>query len=152
VILSWNQRSSNILIHVISFAVPTKLSQRLSSVYTYILRLDSFTRFLEQSGSMIHDIMYASSSRYHPSYHIILCPIGGDTRMFHTFFIPHHTSLTLTLTLTLNPIPLPPTHSQSVYRTPFPIPSRALAIPFLVTRLPRHLSYFLACTLKHFPS
>jgi hypothetical protein len=28
---------------------------------------------------MIRDIMYASSSKYHPSYHIILCLFGGDT-------------------------------------------------------------------------
>jgi hypothetical protein len=36
-------------------------------------------RFLEYSGSMIRDIMDASYSIYHPSYHFILCPIGGDT-------------------------------------------------------------------------
>jgi hypothetical protein len=63
-------------IHGLSFALSTKLSQRLPSLYTYILRHDSFTRFLEHSGGMIRDNMYASSCRYHPSYHIILCPIG----------------------------------------------------------------------------
>jgi hypothetical protein len=66
-------------IHGLSFAVPTERRQRLPSVYTYILHHNSFTRFLEHSGSMIHDIMYAASSRCHPSYHIILCPIDGDT-------------------------------------------------------------------------
>jgi hypothetical protein len=35
------------------FAVLTKLTQRLPFIYTYILSLDSFTRFLEYSGSMI---------------------------------------------------------------------------------------------------
>jgi hypothetical protein len=45
--------------HGISFAAPTKLSQRLQSVYTYILRLASFTRFLEYFGSMIRDILSA---------------------------------------------------------------------------------------------
>jgi hypothetical protein len=52
--------------------------QRLVSdfrVYCYILRLDLFTRFLKYSGSMKRDILFASPSRYHPSYHIILCRI-----------------------------------------------------------------------------
>jgi hypothetical protein len=66
-------------IHGLRVAVPTKLCQRLPSGYNYILCLDSFTGFLEYSGSMICDILYASSSRYHPSYDIILCPIGADT-------------------------------------------------------------------------
>jgi hypothetical protein len=34
-----------VFIHGLSFTVPTKLCQRLPSIYTYILRLDSFTRF-----------------------------------------------------------------------------------------------------------
>jgi hypothetical protein len=50
------------VIHGIGFAVPTKLSQRLPSVFNFIHRLDSFTRFLEYSGSMIRDIPYTSSS------------------------------------------------------------------------------------------